>query len=169
MKQKRYSTNSFLDAGIKRWMNQTKEFARKNRYVLTIAGRRRYLDDIHSTDSSKRAQAERQAVNTIIQGSAADLMKLAMLKMSCRIIDWKKEICSYEHAGSVTGTAPKLVLQIHDELLFEVAANQNDVNLLKDTGVRCCADECVRDLKLKIPLKLKFNVGISWGENMKEL
>ena len=61
-------------SGVRTWINQTKDFARKNKFVLTIVGRRRYLDDICSNDSAKRSQAERQAVNTIIQGSAADLV-----------------------------------------------------------------------------------------------
>jgi len=60
---------------VRRWMDETKKFARNNGYVTTIVGRRRYLDDINSSDTGKRSQAERQAINTIIQGSAADLSK----------------------------------------------------------------------------------------------
>ena len=80
----RQTAQQHLDAfyrrfqGVRRWMEATKEFARRNHYVTTITGRRRYLDDIQSNDRAKVAQAERQAVNTVIQGSAADLMKLAM-------------------------------------------------------------------------------------------
>ncbi len=76
---------------VKRWIDETKMFAYRHKYVKTIYGRKRYLDDIDSYDTAKKSQAERQAVNTIIQGSAADLMKLAMLKMASRVADWKRE------------------------------------------------------------------------------
>lgn len=59
-------------------------------------------------------------------------------------------------------------LQIHDELLFELAANQADVDRLKATVSRSCTDECAEELHLKVPLKLKCSVGTSWG-NMKEI
>eukprot|EP00957_Ditylum_brightwellii_P127641 9734324-Ditylum_brightwellii.AAC.1 len=91
--------------GVRQWMEQTKDFARQNCFVTTIAGRRRYLDDINSTDTAKKAQAERQAVNTIIQGSAADLIKLAMLKTASRLMDWHKEVIE---AGG-TNIAPRLL------------------------------------------------------------
>lgn len=75
--------NSFFARfrGVQRWINETKQFAKKNGYVCTISGRRRYLEDISSFDNAKKAQAERQAVNSVIQGSAADLMKMAMIKV----------------------------------------------------------------------------------------
>jgi DNA polymerase I-like protein with 3'-5' exonuclease and polymerase domains len=76
--------------GVQQWMEQVKESARKNGYVTTVAGRRRYVD-INSSDNDTRAQAERQAINTVIQGSAADLIKLAMLKVASRLMEWKKE------------------------------------------------------------------------------
>lgn len=119
----------------------------------------RYLDDIHSNDRSKVAQAERQAVNSVIQGSAADLMKLAMIKMSARIMDWKKEGAT----GNGSEVPPKILVQIHDELLFEVAANEVDINRLRDAVMRCCADECEREFRMSVPLKLKCSYGASWG------
>uniref|UniRef100_A0A7S4JPM5 DNA-directed DNA polymerase family A palm domain-containing protein n=1 Tax=Odontella aurita TaxID=265563 RepID=A0A7S4JPM5_9STRA len=159
--------NSFFRRfqGVRRWIEATKEFARRHQFVTTISGRRRYLDDICSSDNGKRAQAERQAVNTIIQGSAADIMKLAMLKMSSRIMDWKKE-CLDSPGGSVV--PPMILLQIHDELLFETNANEIDVKMLRDAIMRCCAEECVREFNLKVQLKLKCMYGMSWG-SMEEL
>ena len=78
-----YFFNSFFRRfrGVKKWIEETKIFARSNGYVCTISGRRRYLTDICSTDDAKKSQAERQAVNSIIQGSAADLIKMAMIKV----------------------------------------------------------------------------------------
>ena len=163
----RQAAQQHLDAfyrrfhGVRRWMAETKEFARRNHYVTTITGRRRYLDDIQASDKGKVAQAERQAVNTIIQGSAADIMKLAMIKMSSRIMDWKRDFAGATAGG--TGVSPKILLQIHDELLFEVAANDADIQRLKDAVLRCCADECVREFRIAVPLKLKCSCGSSWG------
>lgn len=148
----------------KRWIEVTKESAKQLGFVTTIVGRRRYLDEIRSNDSSKRAQAERQAVNSVIQGSAADLMKLAMLKIGSRISDWHKEVPS---AGG-TGKHPRMLLQIHDELLFEVSNNKVDIQRLKGEVNRCCAEECELDLKLKVPLKVNCSVGTSWGDGMKD-
>ena len=128
-------------------------------YSFPFARTHRYLDDIHSNDRSKVAQAERQAVNSVIQGSAADLMKLAMIKMSARIMDWKKEGAT----GDGTDVAPKILVQIHDELLFEVVANKSDINRLRDAVMRCCAEECVREFRMSVPLKLKCSYGASWG------
>ena len=147
-------------SGVKQWMQATRQNAKRNGYITTIAGRRRYLEDINSTDDSKRTQAERQAINSVIQGSAADLIKFAMLKISRSIMNWTKD--------TGRSPAPRLVLQIHDELLFEVTATDEDVQHLKDTIMRCCARECENDLKLKVPLKLDCAVGKSWGESMRE-
>lgn len=169
--------------GVKSWMDNTIRFARENKYVTTITGRRRwvscsisasfsyplciltsiiifyrYLDDISSDNRELKSKAERQAINTVIQGSAADLMKLAMLKMANRITDWRQE----------GGIPPKLLLQIHDELLFEIPANQSDVDKLKSVVTRACTEECQEELRLSVPLKLKCSVGLTWG-NMDEI
>uniref|UniRef100_A0A7S3V8E1 DNA-directed DNA polymerase n=1 Tax=Chaetoceros debilis TaxID=122233 RepID=A0A7S3V8E1_9STRA len=149
---------------VKRWMDQTISSARTNKYVTTISGRRRYLDNITNEDRALRSQAERQAINTIIQGSAADLMKLAMLKMASRITDWRKE----RTGNGESNTPPRMLLQIHDELLFEIVANQADVDRLRSVVTRCCTEECVEEFRLKVPLKLKCSIGTSWG-SMKEL
>lgn len=150
--------------GVKKWKEETLQLARKNKYVETITGRKRYLYNIDSHDRSLSAQAERQAINTVIQGSAADLMKLAMLKMASRITDWRKE----GTGNGETGIPPRILLQIHDELLFELVANQADVDKLKETVTRCCTEECVDELQLKVPLKLKCSIGTSWG-SMQEI
>ena len=86
-------------------------------------------------------------------------MKLAMIKMSARIMDWKKEGAT----GDGTGIAPKILVQIHDELLFEVVANESDIHRLRDAVMRCCAEDCVREFRMAVPLKLKCSYGGSWG------
>ncbi len=70
-----------------------------------------------------------------------------MLKMASRITDWRKE----DVPDGGTGIPPKLLLQIHDELVFELMANEADVQKLKLTVIRCCTEECVEELQLKVP------------------
>ena len=140
------------------WIEKVKAHAKKFGFVTTIVGRRRYLDEINSNDSNKRAQAERQAVNSIIQGSAADLIKLAMLKICSSLSNWHKD-----NKSDSSFIAPRLLLQIHDELLFEVSNSTNVINRMKETVIRCCGDECYQDLKLKVPLNLNCSIGDTWG------
>ena len=142
---------------VKSWMEETKQLARRNGYVLTIAGRRRYLNDIRSEDNGKRSQAERQAINTVIQGSAADLMKTAMISLSENLQSWQE------------GTArPKMVLQIHDEVLLELRFNEEDIKKMQAVAVKSCCSDCEELFNLKVPLLLKCSCGLSFG-SMKEI
>src|SRR5690606_27164182 len=95
---------------IKQYMNDTMNFARENGYVETIMGRRRYLRDINSANQTVRGFAERNAINAPIQGSAADMIKIAMIKIHQDIKDNK--------LGS------KMTMQVHDELVFDVLINE---------------------------------------------
>src|SRR5262249_13008066 len=90
--------------GIKKYMEDTKQFARDNGYVTTLFKRRRYLPEINDKNPTIRQFAERVAINTPIQGTAADMIKVAMIKI---------------HAD-MTGMKSKMVLQVHDELVFDV-------------------------------------------------
>jgi len=137
---------------VKSWMDETKSNARKNSYVTTIAGRKRYLDDINSDDNSKRSQAERQAINTVIQGSAADLMKAAMINMTTNLTRWQD-----------VSSRPRMLLQIHDEMILEVCFNENDIKDLKDIAMKSCCSDCERLFQLKVPLLLNCSAGMSWG------
>ena len=127
---------SFIDGSI--------EFARKNAYVQTLFGRRRYLPDIHSRNANVRALAERNAVNAPIQGTSADIIKLAMVGVARRL----KE----------AGLKSRMVLQIHDELVFD--ALPQEVPALKElvTGVM----ENV--ISLSVPLTVECSSGINWLE-----
>lgn len=100
---------------VKAYMDECIEKARKNEYVETILGRRRYLRDINSRNATMRGFAERNAINAPIQGSAADMIKLAMIHVQ----DWmiKEKLKS------------KMILQVHDELVFD--AHKDEVDLLK--------------------------------------
>ena len=141
---------------VKSWMEETKQKARRDGYVLTIAGRRRYLNDILSDDNGKRSQAERQAINTVIQGSAADLMKTAMIQLSENLQSWEE------------GSRPKMVLQIHDEVLLELCFKEGDIKKMQAIAVKSCCRDCEELFRLKVPLLLKCSCGLSFG-SMKEI
>ncbi|KAM6150285.1 DNA polymerase nu [Erethizon dorsatum] len=120
-------------------------------YVASIMGRRRPLPKIHAQDPQLRAQAERQAVNFVVQGSAADLCKMAMIRIFAAI------------ATSSTLTA-RLVAQIHDELLFEVEDSQvPEFAVLVRGAMESLQHLWSPELQLQVPLKVSLSAGHSWG------
>ena len=155
---------------VKSWMEETKQLARRNGYVLTIAGRRRYLNDIRSEDNGKRSQAERQAINTVIQGSAADLMKTAMIQLSENLQSWQQQEVAAGGGGGefAMNPRPQMVLQIHDEVLLELSFNEGDIKKLQTIAVKSCCRDLEELFNLKVPLYLKCSCGLSFG-SMKEI
>jgi len=131
--------------GITQYMSDTKEFARDNGYVETIMGRRRYLRDINSKNWTVRAQAERNAINSPIQGSAADLIKVAMINIHNDLKTQK--------------FATKMLLQVHDELVFEVPKAELDtVTPLIEEGMKNAIPN------LKVPVVVDVGIGSNWLE-----
>ncbi|MDO4903594.1 MAG: DNA polymerase I [Limosilactobacillus sp.] len=128
--------------GVKKYIDDTIQSARDNGYVETITHRRRYLPDINSKRFNLRSFAERTAMNTPIQGSAADIIKIAMIKMQ----DALKE----------RGLKAKMLLQIHDELVFE--APEEEIPVLQEL-VPSVMDSAV---DLNVPLKVESKVGDTW-------
>ncbi|MGI8510266.1 MAG: DNA polymerase, partial [Gemmatimonadaceae bacterium] len=98
--------------GVKRYLDSMVEFAREHGYVQTIFGRRRYIPELRERNFNMRAFGERTAANSPIQGSAADLIKIAMIRINDALRELKLE--------------SKMLLQVHDELVFEVAAGELD-------------------------------------------
>ena len=129
---------------IKTYISNTIETAREKGYVETIFGRRRYLPDLKSKNSNVRSLAERNAVNAPIQGSAADIIKLAMIGVDRRINE--------------AGLKSKMVLQVHDELVFDAIGTE--VEALK----RLVTDEMENVVSLSIPLTVECNYGQNWLE-----
>jgi DNA polymerase-1 len=127
-------------------MEKTVEAARQGEAVRTLLGRRRFLPNLHSANRALRFEAERVARNTPIQGTAADILKLAMVKLG-------------EGAGgALAKVGARMVLTVHDELVFEVAEGR-----AKD------AEALVREtmqgaMKLAVPLVVDVGVGKSWAE-----
>jgi DNA polymerase-1 len=129
---------------VKRYMDESIERAREKGYVETILGRRRYLRDINSANQTVRGFAERNAINAPIQGSAADMIKVAMINIQKDI--QKKNLKS------------RMLLQVHDELVFDVLNEELD-ELRKLVEHR---------MKTALPLKVPVEVGIGTGNNWLE-
>lgn len=127
--------------GVKKYVDSSVETAREKGYVETIAHRRRYLPDIHASNFSVRSFAERTAMNTPIQGSAADIIKIAMINMQNELE--KRQLKT------------RMLLQVHDELIFEVP--DEEMSVVKEL-VPKVMDSAV---KLDVPLKVET----SWGNN----
>ncbi|MBB1087225.1 DNA polymerase I [Lysobacter sp. SG-8] len=130
--------------GVREFMERTREQARERGYVETVFGRRLYLDQIHARNQGLRAGAERAAINAPMQGTAADIIKRAMIDID----GWLE--AHREHA--------LMVLQVHDELVFEVETGFVDT-LLEAVVERMCAAA-----ELRVPLVVDSGVGSNWEE-----
>ena len=141
---------SFIEAyfakypGISDYLEQVKVKARAEQYVETLLGRRRYLPDINSPNFNVRGGAERMAINMPIQGTAADIMKLAMIRVQKRLDD--------------EGMKTKMLLQVHDELVFETPKEEMDA--LKDLVF----DEMPAAMDMDVTLKVDTKWGLTWGD-----
>jgi DNA polymerase-1 len=130
--------------GIKAYMDEQVAFARKHGYVETITGRRRYLKDIESRNAVVRGHSERNAVNAPIQGSAADIIKLAMIEI--------------DRAMRAQGLKSKMLLQVHDELVFDAVAHELDA--LKALVV----EKMEAAVDLAVPMIAEVGTGKTWLE-----
>jgi len=129
-------------SGIKRYMNDTMNFARENGYVETLMGRRRYLRDINSANATVRGFAERNAINAPIQGSAADLIKVAMINIHRDFREHK--------------LVSKMTMQVHDELVFDVFTPELD-------KVKEIVGKRMRNaLKTTVPILVEMGTGSNW-------
>ena len=130
--------------GVKNYMDETKYSAKKNGYVETVLGRRLYLADIESSNYQRRQYAERSAINAPMQGTAADLIKMAMTDLHSKIRNESLDA--------------KIIMQVHDELVIEV--NENQLDELSDLTVNIMADI----FKLDVDLKVDADIGNNWDE-----
>jgi DNA polymerase-1 len=129
---------------IKQYMNDNINFAREHGYVQTIKGRRRYLKDINSKNFTVRGFAERNAINSPVQGSAADLIKLAMNDI--------------HHEFKKRNFKSRMTLQVHDELVFD--AHRDEVEIIKPI----IYDKMVHAIKTRVPIEAEIGVGENWLE-----
>lgn len=127
---------------VKSFLDSLKESCEETGYAQTVFGRKRYLSDIYSKNRNIKANAERIAINSPIQGTAADIVKLAMIK-----IDQKMK---NKHLSS------KMILQVHDELIFEVPENEIE------TMEKLVRDGMENVVKFSVPLKVDMGIGVNW-------
>ncbi|MEX1011072.1 MAG: DNA polymerase I, partial [Balneolaceae bacterium] len=130
--------------GIETFMKSTVEFAREHRYVKTLLGRRRYIPDIDSRNRNIRSFAERTAINMPVQGTAADIIKLAMI----RIDEWLIR----------EGIKSRMLLQVHDELVFEI--HEDEQTVVPDKISEMMESAMVLD----VPLTVEMGIGSNWLE-----
>ena len=129
---------------VKKYMESTKEFASQNGYVETLFGRRLYLRDINATNAMRRQASERAAINAPVQGTAADIMKIAMINMHKAIKTQKSEA--------------KLILQVHDELILDTPKDEIDkiVSLVTESMMGAA--------NLDVPLEIDIGIGDNWDQ-----
>ena len=125
-------------------MSEQVDFARDNGYVQTVLGRRRYLRDINSRNAVVRGAAERNAINAPIQGSAADIIKIAMIHIHDKLTEGNYK--------------SKMLLQVHDELVFDIYKPEvEELSIL-------IKSEMENAYKLEIPLDVEIGIGDNWLE-----
>ncbi|MEC8023487.1 MAG: DNA polymerase I [Myxococcota bacterium] len=129
---------------VKTFMDSTIAGGRAKGYVSTILGRRRYVSDLRSKNHNRRSAAERAAINTPVQGSAADLLKLAMLKIASSL---KEEKCR-----------TRMILQVHDELVFEVPSDE------LESVIPLVKNDMENVYPLSVPLTVSAASGLNWNE-----
>lgn len=133
-------------SSIREFMDATIKQAETTGFVSTLAGRRRRIMYINSRNRTERAAAERVAVNTPVQGSAADIVKKAMIDV--------------DRALSENPTGAKLLLQVHDELILECPDDRNSI----ERTIEIVRDKMEHTVKLRVPLKVSVEYGSNWGE-----
>ena len=130
--------------GVKEYMESTKEFASQNGYVETLFGRRLYLRDINASNAMRRQASERAAINAPVQGTAADIMKIAMIKTH-------KAIKTEEIEA-------KLILQVHDELILDTPKKEID------SVIAILTDSMMGAANLDVPLEIDVGIGDNWDQ-----
>ena len=137
--------NYFIEySGIKHYMDDTVQYAKEHGYVKTLKGRKRYLNDINSSNQTVRGYAERNAINSPIQGTAAEMIKLAMIKV--------------HHDLKKTTLKSRMVLQVHDELVFDVPKNEvEELRALVVSGM-----EAALPLPNDVPVNAEAGTGDNW-------
>jgi len=133
-------------ANIQKYMDDTINFAREHGYVQTLMGRKRWLKDINEKNFTVRGFAERNAINSPIQGTAADMVKLAMVKI--------------HHTFKQQGFKSKMILQVHDELVFDAVKEEADI-------IKPIIIDCMRNalpLPNGVPVEAEIGAGTNWLE-----
>ena len=130
--------------GVRTYIERSLEEAKQKGYAMTLLHRRRYLPDIHSPTVGIRQATERMAVNTPLQGTAADIIKVAMIRIQDRIEE--------------LSLSTKMIMQVHDELVFEVPEGE------LEKAIPMISDRMESVMDLSVPLRVSVNSGKNWAE-----
>ena len=142
-----FIANYFTEySAIQKFIADTIATAHEKYRVSTISGRTRYIPTINNTNKNDQAAAERIAINTPIQGSAADIVKTAMLKVNKALLE--------------NPTGAKLLLQVHDELIFECPDDQKTI----DATIELIKQNMAHAVELSVPLRVSIEYGKNWGQ-----
>lgn len=133
-------------SGVKDWIEKIKQQARTDGYVKTLLGRLRYLPEMHSKNGAIRAFAERTAINTPVQGTAADIIKVAMISINKKLMAIDSQ------------RAAKMLLQVHDDLLFEVPENE------LEKVAKIVREEMENAVQLAVPIQVDLKIGKNWAD-----
>jgi DNA polymerase-1 len=128
---------------IQSYMNKMKAFAKTNGFVETLYGRKLYLPEINSKQGQRRSYAERTAINAPVQGTAADIIKIAMIEIDNWLVKKKSKT--------------KMIMQVHDELVFEIFENDIDEEVMQIINLM---QNCVT---LDLPLEVNYGIENNWG------
>ena len=131
--------------GVQAFIDKTIKEAKENEYVTTLLGRKRPMPDINSPHGGLRAAAERMAINTPVQGTAADMIKVAMITINKQL--------------KTNNLKSKMILQVHDELLFECPKEETE------KAQRLVEEEMINAIPLKVPVKVDIGAGKNWAES----
>ena len=142
--------DSYFDKypGIQGYLDEIKERVKADGYVETLLGHRRYIPEVHHSNRNVRQQGERMAINMPVQGTAADIMKLAMIRVDNRLEESDLEA--------------RMLLQVHDELVFETSEDQMDD--LKDIVYEEMPNALEGYAEMCVPLKVDTKAGVTWGD-----
>ena len=143
-----YNNHSKYEKIAIKYIENTKTTVSKNGYVETLLGRRRYIPEIESSNVNVRQAGERMAINMPVQGTAADIMKLAMIRVHRRI--------------EKSTLKSKMLLQVHDELMFE--ASDDEFAIVQDIALEEVANALHGFAEMIVPLKVDVKSGYNWGD-----
>ena len=141
---------------VKEWMNKTLQFGYENGFVETILGRKRYMPELQASNRMFKAAGERAAINHPVQGTAADMIKKAMVEIDRELVNRDSSFAKNEKRTANNDCV--MILQIHDELLFEVSPKE------VEKIAKLVKDKMENALKLSVPVVVDLKVGPNWGE-----
>jgi len=152
-----------IHSGIKKYCEDQIIFAKKNGYVETLFGFHRKLPEINSSNRNLYESAQRMAINTPVQGTAAEILKLAMIELHRKLKSHQSSVISHQKNGKQTADYGKLILTVHDELIVEAPADEAEkiAKLIKEV--------MENGVKLSVPVEVEVGIGDNWNEAKKNL